>query len=106
MLEIVFSAVGGIVEDACNIGSHRDSGIMSASIHVSEDVIRCAEEAIARIGYLYPALQIVVNGQDVIISGTDLTDEVLRDVRYIFYRAKVACEGTELRGRLYRAVLG
>lgn len=80
----------------------------STRLEFSSDFQGYLADAAVRLSYLHPALAFTSDGTGISVTGPDaaVSTELLRDVRYSVYRAKIDTDAASLRDAMFRALFG
>ena len=78
------------------------------SIMFGEHLRPFANDAVARLNYLFPEIQFEFMGEKIEMQSAKSfdSDQLQHEISYALYRAKIRNEGTANRAALYSAVFG
>ncbi|SHK60557.1 hypothetical protein SAMN05444000_1459 [Shimia gijangensis] len=74
-----------------------------------EDILKpYVKDALARLGYIFPELDLVSSGSGIRVRSSNPFDELAlkKEIRYALYRSKIRAEGAQNRAALYSSVFG
>lgn len=79
---------------------------LGLQIPVSEQFHAYCDQAMLRLGYLYPDLDFSFSGSAICVSGgeTQSISNLSREVKFALYREKIYQESLPLRERMYQAL--
>lgn len=74
----------------------------------SDEMMKFAPAAIARLAYIYPALQFSIDDSGVAVAGFTPGEEanLRREISYALYREKIDTESAPLKSRMFEALFG